>query len=85
MRAQTLMYLYKAVTYRVLAMLVTGLIAFAVTWDLSLAAAISVGDFVLKVGLYWAYEHLWESSLKRVGLDPSSIDDPQEEGARYEH
>jgi len=82
MNDRAMTFLFKAVTYRVLAMLVTGLIAFGVTWDLRLALAISAGDFVMKVGLYWAFEHLWESSLKRVGLDRPATDDSQKQGAR---
>lgn len=82
MGERALTFLAKAVTYRVLAIFVTGLIAFAVTWDLSVAFAIAFGDFVLKVGLYWAFEHLWESSLERVGLGRSSERDPRKDGAR---
>lgn len=54
----------KAVGYRVLSILVTTLIAFAIVGDLALATNIGIGANVVKFLLYYAYELAWAG---RVG------------------
>ena len=51
--------LIKAITYRVFATIITGLVVFVYTGDLIIVSGIVAVDFVLKILGYWAYEILW--------------------------
>jgi uncharacterized membrane protein len=51
--------LIKTVSYRVVSGLVTALVSLAVTGNIRLAAAIGVGDTVVKLGLYYLHERVW--------------------------
>lgn len=83
MSRRQLVWAAKAATYRIAATLVTTSIVFATTWRWQLALAAGAADFVMKVGLYWAFENVWASSLRRVGLtDAGEIIDSGAEGAR---
>ncbi|MDB4888856.1 MAG: Adenylyl-sulfate kinase [Gemmatimonadetes bacterium] len=52
----------KAVSWRCLGTATTGVLVFAATHRLSLAATISVAEFSTKVVLFWLHERLWNAS-----------------------
>jgi len=54
----------KAISYRVLAAVITTIVAWSVTAELRFAAAIGLTDAVLKFGLYYLHERAWN----RVGF-----------------
>jgi uncharacterized membrane protein len=49
----------KAVSYRTLGSLSTGLIFFVLTGKFSLSVGAGVADFVVKIVLYFVHERLW--------------------------
>ena len=49
----------KALSWRVIAMLITALIALIITREWKLAFAIGLGDTTVKIGLYYLHERLW--------------------------
>ena len=49
----------KAVSYRILGSLATGLIVLAMTGDLKMSAAAGVSDSVVKLALYFLHERIW--------------------------
>ena len=49
----------KAISYRFLGSASTALIAFAFTGQLALSAGVGVADAVVKIGLYFVHERLW--------------------------
>jgi uncharacterized membrane protein len=49
----------KAVSYRVLGSTTTALIAFVLTRKAGLSADLGILDLVLKIGLYFVHERLW--------------------------
>jgi len=51
--------LAKAVSYRALSIVLMTLVAWLVTRELRLAAAIGLGDAFIKVGLFYVHERLW--------------------------
>ncbi len=51
--------IYKAITYRILGTLVTGLIAFVFTGSLESASYIAVWDVILKIVLFYTHERAW--------------------------
>lgn len=50
----------KAVCWRVLATLVTGILAFLFTGNLLIAVGIGSSEAVAKIFLYWFHERLWD-------------------------
>ena len=50
----------KAVSYRVLGSLATALVFLMLTGDLKLSASAGVIDSVLKIGLYFLHERIWQ-------------------------
>ena len=54
----------KALSYRVIGLLVTAGVALVVTRDLRFAAAIGAVDTLVKLGVYYAHERAWN----RVGF-----------------
>jgi uncharacterized membrane protein len=52
--------LAKAITWRVLALVVTVCVALAITSDFQFAAAIGAADTAIKIGVYYAHERSWE-------------------------
>jgi uncharacterized membrane protein len=52
-------HLAKAVTYRFFGTFGTAAIAYAVSGDMKIGAAVGVIDSVAKIGLYYAHERLW--------------------------
>ncbi len=59
--------LLKAVGYRVLSVVVTVAIAFAVVGNMSAALDIGIWANVLKTGVYYAYERAW------AGVDVEAV------------
>lgn len=51
--------LVKALSYRAVSLLLMTLVAWAITRRLDVAAAIGVGDALLKLGLFYAHERVW--------------------------
>ena len=49
----------KAVSYRILGSVSTGLIFFVLTGRFSLSVGAGAADFVVKIGLYFVHERLW--------------------------
>jgi adenylylsulfate kinase len=49
----------KAVSYRVLGSTTTALIAFMLTRKVALSGELGILDMVLKIGLYFVHERLW--------------------------
>ena len=49
----------KALSWRVVAMLITAMVALLWTGEWELAAAIGLADTVIKLGLYYLHERLW--------------------------
>ena len=50
----------KALSWRLIATLVTFLVALIFTKDVVLAAGIGFGDALLKIGAYYSHERLWD-------------------------
>lgn len=50
----------KAISWRILATLITGTIAFFFTGNLFLAVGIGSTEAVSKIFLYWGHERLWD-------------------------
>lgn len=50
----------KALSWRFFATLITSTVAWIVTDELRFAAAIGLGDTVVKLGAYYMHERLWE-------------------------
>jgi adenylylsulfate kinase len=51
--------LAKAFSYRILGSLATGVIVFAVTGKPGLSAGAGAADMILKIGLYFLHERIW--------------------------
>ena len=51
--------LAKAISWRLIAIVVTSSVAWAITSELTLAATIGVLDSVIKIGAYYYHERLW--------------------------
>jgi len=51
--------LVKALTWRVMAAVITTLVAWAVTGDTAFAATIGLADTMLKLGAYYMHERTW--------------------------
>jgi adenylylsulfate kinase len=49
----------KAVSYRVLGSTTTALVCFLLTRKVALSADLGILDMVLKIGLYFVHERLW--------------------------
>ncbi len=52
--------LFKAVSFRIWATLLTMVIVYFFTGELALMAGIGIADFVSKIFLFYAHERLWE-------------------------
>ncbi len=50
----------KAISWRVLATMVTGILAYLFTGDLLIAVGIGSSEALSKIFLYWAHERLWD-------------------------
>jgi uncharacterized membrane protein len=49
----------KAISYRVFGSLATGLLFFVVSGDWKLSASAGIADSVIKLGLYFLHERVW--------------------------
>lgn len=56
---ENLVIFYKAITWRVLATIVTFLIAYVVTGNNTLAGGIALADTIVKILLYMGHEKAW--------------------------
>jgi uncharacterized membrane protein len=50
----------KAVSYRILGSATTGIIVYAVTGKGSLSVGVGAADIVLKIGVYFIHERIWD-------------------------
>lgn len=50
----------KAVSYRILGSATTGLIVYTVTGKGSLSVGVGAADIVLKIGVYFIHERIWD-------------------------
>jgi|TARA_B100001971_G_C17669343_1_gene276748 adenylylsulfate kinase len=50
----------KAMTWRVIASLITFLVAYLFTKELALSTGIGISDAAIKIGTYYSHERLWE-------------------------
>jgi len=50
----------KAVSYRILGSATTGLIVYVVTGKASLSLGVGAADIVLKIGVYFIHERIWD-------------------------
>lgn len=50
----------KAVSYRVLGSATTGIIVYAVTGRATLSVGIGAADIILKIGVYFIHERIWD-------------------------
>jgi uncharacterized membrane protein len=49
----------KALSWRVFALVITAVIAWRVTGDARVAAAIGIADTLVKLAMYYAHERIW--------------------------
>ncbi len=49
----------KAVSWRIIATLVTFLVAYLITKEVILSMSIGLGDAIIKMGAYYSHERLW--------------------------
>ena len=49
----------KTMSWRIIATLVTFLVAYLITKEAVLAISIGLGDAILKIGVYYSHERLW--------------------------
>jgi uncharacterized membrane protein len=49
----------KALSWRILATIITASLAFVITGELEIAAKIGLADTVIKLGVYIGHERLW--------------------------
>ena len=56
--------LLKALSWRIIATITTALIAYAVTGEIEAALLIGSIEFVLKFGIYYAHERVWQLAPK---------------------
>lgn len=59
-RESPLRSLLKALSWRIVATTTTGLIAYFITGDVTLALSIGGIEFVLKFFIYYAHERVWQ-------------------------
>jgi uncharacterized membrane protein len=57
-------HLYKSVSYRILSITITFVIALALTGNTSLAGSIASVDAVIKFVVYFAHERAWSKLFK---------------------
>lgn len=51
--------LFKAISWRIVAFLITAIVTWIVTGQLTLAASIGLIDTAIKIGAYYFHERLW--------------------------
>ena len=62
----------KAMSWRVVATLVTTLIVLLLSGKLELALTAGISDSLIKIGLYWAHERGWQSVNWGRQMPPTS-------------
>lgn len=60
----------KSLTYRIIAGITTSLIAWGITGRFQIAVAIGLGDAVIKIGVFYLHERIWN----RVNLGRAAAD-----------
>lgn len=51
--------IFKSLSYRVFAVLVTSLVTWAISGEARLGAAVGIADSALKIALYYSHERAW--------------------------
>ena len=52
----------KALSWRITALIVTSIVVWVITGSLEFAAAVGAADTLIKLGLYYVHERLWNRS-----------------------
>ena len=76
-RESSLRSFVKTVIWRIIATLLTFIIAFFVTGELSLAAAIGGIEVIVKTAFYYLYERVWQYLPKNLANNSSEISVPK--------
>lgn len=58
--------IFKSVLYRIYSSLITFLISFVVTDNVSVGFYIGLGDFIVKIFTYYVYEFIWDKSITKI-------------------
>ena len=59
----------KALSWRITALVVTSIVVWVITRSMEFTAAVAVADTLLKIGLYYLHERIWNRS--RFGRETS--------------
>jgi adenylylsulfate kinase len=59
MKEKRIRSLIKAITWRILASLITGLIVLAITHERNMAIGAGFADAVIKIVVYYVHERIW--------------------------
>jgi len=62
--------LYKAITYRILSVIATGCISYAITGSVQVAGAIMYFDTIIKLFLFYFHERAWEQGIAKKSKNP---------------
>ncbi len=64
MRTSQRIQLYKTVTWALISVTITSLVAWLITGDWRIGAAIGILDRVIKMGVYYGHERWWHKKYK---------------------
>jgi uncharacterized membrane protein len=56
--------IYKTITYRIVASLITGLVAYSLGLNFNWAATLSLVELLIKPIVYFIHEEVWKKTLK---------------------
>lgn len=74
LRESQLRSVLKAITYRITGTLATASMTFAITGDMRTALAIGGIEPIVKIGIYYAHERLWQrvpiGTIRRLAAGP---------------
>jgi uncharacterized membrane protein len=74
LRESQLRSVLKAITYRITGTLATASMTLAVTGDLQVALAVGSLEPIVKIGIYYAHERLWQrvpiGTIRRLAARP---------------
>lgn len=59
--------LYKTITYRILASIVTGIVAYLLGLSFNWAATLSLMELVIKPFIYFIHEEVWKKIISNNG------------------
>lgn len=62
---KNLLIVLKSILYRIYSSLITFLITYAITKEVSLGVFVSVSDFIIKIFTYYIYEFAWDKIINK--------------------